>query len=131
MFKQVDDEGNQYLLMNEFTDHRKDNTAIPIYDGMTRGHNGNELPKITTRGQELLVEWKDVSTSWMKLKDMKESSPIKVADYYFTDRIVEEPVFKCWVPHTIRKRNRIISKVKSPYWQTTHKFGIRLPKTTK
>ena len=30
----------------------------------------------------------------------------------------------------IRKRNRIISKVKSWYWQTTHKFGIRLPKTT-
>ena len=33
--------------------------------------------------------------------------------------------------HTIHKRNRIISKVKSPYWQTTHKFGIRFPKTTK
>ena len=32
--------------------------------------------------------------------------------------------------HTIRKRNRIISKVKSRYWKTTHKFGIRLPKTT-
>ena len=30
----------------------------------------------------------------------------------------------------IRKRNCIISKVKSWYWQTTHKFGIRLPKTT-
>jgi hypothetical protein len=24
---------------------------------------------------------------------------------------------------------QIISKVKSRYWQTTHKFGIRLPKT--
>ena len=32
--------------------------------------------------------------------------------------------------HTICKRNRIISKVNSGYWKTTHKFGIRLPKTT-
>ena len=55
MFEQVDDEGNQYLLMNKITDHRKNNTAIPIYDGMTRGHNGNESPKITTRSWELLV----------------------------------------------------------------------------
>ena len=40
MFAQVDDEGNQYLFMNEITDHRKDNTAIPIPDGMKRSHNG-------------------------------------------------------------------------------------------
>ena len=40
MFAQVDDEGNYYLLMNEITYHRKDNTAIPISDGITRGHNG-------------------------------------------------------------------------------------------
>ena len=31
--------------------------------------------------------------------------------------------------HTgLRKRNRIVAKVKR-YWRTTHKFGIRLPKT--
>ena len=49
MFTYVDDEGNQYLIMNEITYHRKDNTAIPISDGMTCGHNGNESPKITIR----------------------------------------------------------------------------------
>ena len=34
------------------------------------------------------------------------------------------------MPHAIRKRNQIISKFKSQYWETTHKFVIRLPKTT-
>ena len=34
------------------------------------------------------------------------------------------------MPHTIHKRNWIVSKVKSRYWKTTHKFGIRFPKTT-
>ena len=56
MFAQMDDEVNQYLLMNKITDHRKDNTAIPIYDGTTRGHNENESLNITTCGWELLVE---------------------------------------------------------------------------
>ena len=48
MFSQVDDEGNQYFLMNEITYHRKDNTSITISDGITSGHNGNESPKIIT-----------------------------------------------------------------------------------
>ena len=56
MFAQVDDKGNQYLLMKNITDHSKDNTAIPISDGMTHVHNGNKSPKITTRGWELLLE---------------------------------------------------------------------------
>ena len=29
------------------------------------------------------------------------------------------------------QRNRVISKLKSKYWRTTHKFGIRLPKDVK
>ncbi len=33
-----------------------------------------------------------------------------------------------WVHTVLRKRNRIVAKVKR-YWQTTNKFGIRLPKT--
>ena len=78
MFAKVDDEVNQYLLMNKITDHRKNNTAIPISDGMRRGHNGNELPKITTRGWEFLVYWKDGSTIWTKLKALKKSRPIEV-----------------------------------------------------
>ena len=41
IFTQVDDEANKYLLMNKITDNRKYNTAIPISDGMMRGHNEN------------------------------------------------------------------------------------------
>ena len=66
----------------------------------------------------------------MKIKNMTKSIPIKVAEYAVANSFVEEPSLKWWVPHTIRKRNRIISKVKSWYWQTMHKFVISLPKTT-
>ena len=42
---------------------------------------------------------------------------------------MEEPAFKWWGPHVIKWLNRTISKVKSCYWRTTHKFGICLPKS--
>jgi hypothetical protein len=129
MFAQVDDEGNQYLLLQEIVDHKKDNSAIPISEGMTINSSGTAKPKVTTKGWFLLVQWRDGSTSWERLVDLKESNPIEVAEYAVVNRITEEPAFKWWVPHVIKRRNRIISKVKSRYWKTTHKFGIRLPKT--
>ncbi len=68
-------------------------------------------------------------TSWLPLKDVKESNPIELAEYAILNHIDDEPAFKWWVPLVIRKRNRMINKVKKKYWRTTHKFGIRLPKT--
>jgi hypothetical protein len=129
MYAQVDSEGNEYLLMQEITDHKSNNSAILIADGTVRSANGSEKPKKTTRGWFLLVQWKDGTVSWEKLSDLKASNPIEVAEYAVANRIVKELAFKWWVPHTIKRRNRIISKVKSRYWKTTHKFGIRLPKS--
>jgi hypothetical protein len=62
MYAQVDSEGNQYQLLNEITDHRSDNSAIPIADGYVTSRNGNRIPKPTTRGWSLLVSWKDGSS---------------------------------------------------------------------
>jgi hypothetical protein len=129
MYAQVDDEGNEFLLLDEITDHRSDGSAIQIADGTIRSANGSEKPKKTTRGWFLLVQWKDGSVSWEKLSDLKASNPVEVAEYAVANRLVEEPAFKWWVPYVMKRRNRIISKVKSRYWKTTHKFGIRLPKS--
>jgi hypothetical protein len=71
MFAQVDTEGNQYLLLQEITDHRSNNSAIPISEGMVHGYNGQAKPKVTTRGWFLLIQWCDGSVSWEKLKDLK------------------------------------------------------------
>ena len=113
MFAQVDSEGNQYLLLKEITDHKHDNSAIPISEGMVRSSNGTMKPKVTTRGWFLLVQWRDGSTSWEKLSDLKASNPVEVAEYAVANRLTEEPAFKWWVSHVIKRRNRIISKVKS------------------
>ena len=57
MFAQVDSEGNQYLLLKEITNHKHDNSTIPISEGLVRSLNGTMKPKVTTRGWFLLVQW--------------------------------------------------------------------------
>ena len=83
----------------------------------------------TTIGWELLAQWKDESTSWVSLKDLKESYPVQTAEYAVVAKIAREPAFAWWVLYTLKKRNQIISNVKSKYWLRTHKFGIRTPKS--
>ena len=119
MYAQVDDEGNEFILLDEITDHRSDASAIPITDSTIRSANGSEKPKKTTQGWFLLVQWKDGSVSWEKLSDLKASNPVEVAEYAVANRLVEQPAFKWWVPHVIKHRNRIISKVKLQYWKST------------
>jgi hypothetical protein len=60
------------------------------------------------------------------LKDARLSYPVLVTEYAIANRIDDEPAFAWWVHDVLKKRNRIIAKVKSKYWQQTHKFGIVL-----
>ena len=43
-------------------------------------------------------------------------------------KIEGEPAFAWWVPFTIKKGSRILAKVKTKYWDKTHKYGYKLPK---
>ena len=65
------------------------------------------------------------------MKDLKDTNPVELAEYAVANKIAEEHAFKWWADFCLRKRNRMISKVKAKYWRTTHKYGIRLPKTAK
>jgi len=63
------------------------------------------------------------------LKYVKDANPLELAEYAKLNGIVEQPAFTWWVPEIISKRNRIINKVKTKYWHTSHKFGIEIPKS--
>jgi hypothetical protein len=56
---------------------------------------------------------------------------VEVAEYAVANKLVSEPAFKWWVPYTIKKKERIISKIKTRYLQRDQKFGILIPKTVK
>ncbi len=77
----------------------------------------------------MCVEWKDGSTSWERLADLKESNPVEIADYAVTHGLDSEPAFAWWVPFTLKRRNRIIAAINKRYHKRTHKFGIEIPKT--
>jgi len=73
--------------------------------------------------------WADGSTSWEDLRNLKESNPLDVAKYAESNGLLDEPAFTWWAKHVLKQSKRIIQKVKSRYWQGTHKYGDKLPKS--
>ena len=58
------------------------------------------------------------------LVPMNKSNPFELDEYSVANEISDEPDFNWWVKEILRHRDRIISKVKSKYWRTSHRFGI-------
>ena len=52
-----------------------------------------KLQKRMTRGWHLCIKWKDKSTLWEWLSDLKESYPVEVAEYAAGYDLLEEPAF--------------------------------------
>jgi hypothetical protein len=95
MLAQVDSEDNQYLLLlQEITNHKKDNIVIPISEGIVHGTKGQSTPKHMMRGWFLLVWWHDGSVRWEKLNVLKASKPVEVAKYAIVNQLVKELTFK-------------------------------------
>ncbi len=81
----------------------------------------------TTVGWSFLIRWGDGSTQWVDIKVLKESNPVQVGEYIISREIQNEPAFAWWVPYVMRKRDVIVSAVKSRIKKTTHKYGIEMP----
>ena len=62
------------------------------------------------------------------MKDLKNSFPIELARYAIDNKIDDEPAFAWWVYFVMKEKDKIISKIKSKYWQRSHKYGIKIPK---
>ena len=65
---------------------------------------------MTTKGWQLLCQWKDSSTNWVALKDMKNSYPVQIADYAVANCIDDEPAFAWWMSNVVKKHEQILSK---------------------
>jgi hypothetical protein len=120
LYSQVNQEGRSYALLCEIIDH--------VYDGT----GPQDAARHTTKGWKFLVTWKDGTTSYVPLWEMKNTFPVETADYAIGNKLDKEIAFSWWVPHVMRKRERIINKLKkskTKYWHRTHKYGIELPKS--
>jgi hypothetical protein len=134
MYVQCDPDRNQYVLLDSIIDHKRLDSAIRPLDQKVVQPNGHTYLSCSTVGWQLCCQWKDGSTSWESLADLKESHPIETAEYAVTKGLGHEPAFNWWVSHVLKKRDQIISLVRRKtirYLKRTHKFGIEIPKTVK
>jgi len=134
LYSQCDPNVHEYVLLDEIVDHRCTDLAIKLADQKVVRANGRTYLRRSTIGWQLCCQWKDGSATWTNLADLKESHPSEVTKYAKIIGIDHEPAFNWWVPHILKKRDRIISLVKKRnprYLKRTHKFGIKVPKTVK
>ena len=131
MPSQVDSEGHHYPFLTGVTDHKRYCSVITKVNSFIKSSNENLHRNSTTCGWKILVEWKYGSVDWVPLKDLKQSNPVELSEYSVANEISDEPDFSWWVKETFCCQGTIISKVKSKYFRTSYKFGIRVPKTLK
>jgi hypothetical protein len=128
LYSQCDPNVHEFILLDEIVNHRRTDTAIKLAD------QKDTYLRRSTISWQLRCQWKDGSSSWVNLADLKESHPIEVAEYAKILGIDHEPAFGWCVPHILKKRDHIISLVKKRiprFLKRTHKFGIEVPKTVK
>ena len=72
--------------MDEIVGHEKDDNAVlSAYVTKETRH--------TTKGWRLLVSWKDGTSSYVPLREMKNSYPIETSDYTIANGLALEPAF--------------------------------------
>ena len=77
--------------------------------------------------RHLCVKWRDGSTSWYALKDLKDYCPVETAEYAVAQEVDNEPAFNWGIKAMLKKRLIIISIVKNRnacYHNKNHKFGL-------
>ena len=74
-----------------------------------------------------MTKFRDGFESWIPLADLKEYNPLEIAEYAISNKLEKEPAFAWWVPHVIKKRNKIISAVDSRVRINNIKNGMIIP----
>ena len=123
----VDLDGHRSRPFGEILYYCKTVNAVAIADAAAVGRNGRRYQRKKIAGWNLLIGMKYGSEQWYPLKYMKESYPVQVSEYAVAKGISNEPILSWWVPYTIKKRNVIISAIKSRLKVATHKYGVEIP----
>ena len=89
LFSQVDEDGNRYTLFDVIEVHRTTGEELHQKDAFIISANRGKRRKETTKGWEILLRWKDSSSSWETLKDVKQCYPLQVAEYAFGETHVK------------------------------------------
>ena len=119
-----------HTLLKGIIDFRKSDDALPSSRGCwTTLPSKIRKRVVTTKGWVLLVECIDGTTSWILLKNLKESNPIEGAEYSTSHSIQNKPTFAWWVSHVLRKLYIVMKTLQLLTVKKNTKFGIMIPST--
>ncbi len=68
-------------VISHVLDHKRDGSAVPMSDKYIKTKSGQMWQRQTTTGWSFQVKWRDGLTSWVALKDLKETNPVDIAEY--------------------------------------------------
>ena len=111
--------------------HRYSGDPITKARGYFTTQYGITIIKITVRGQDLYIHFKNGYGKWVSLKYMKEISPLEVANYTKMAGVNDKPEFAWWIKRILRSMKYIIFKFKFKYWEQLHKYSTCTLKNTK
>ena len=63
LFAQVDDEGNRFVLFDAIVEHRVNGKQLTQSKNIITTKSGGKRYKQSTEGWEILLQWKDGSTT--------------------------------------------------------------------
>ena len=129
LWETSDPEGYEHQMARMVVDHRSDDKALTWSDVERIRGKGKSHGYKTTKGWHFCIEWKDGTTSWKPLKELKEAIPVEIAEYAIKHGIAEEPAFDWWVHHTIKKKDQIVAAVDKRVRKANHKYGIKVPQS--
>ena len=93
IYARVDRKKHLHCRLEEVVDNWVDKGAMIKRDVFHICPNGVKIPKEDHSGWSFLVKWKGGEYEWTKLKDLKMSNPVNLAQYVMTNAIVDEPAF--------------------------------------
>ncbi|KAL7523159.1 hypothetical protein ACHAWF_000403, partial [Thalassiosira exigua] len=122
LYAQVDDEGREILRFADIVDHHKDSTALTEENGFIKVQGGGSKCIKTTKGWEILVEWKDGTSLWLSFRDVKEGSPVELAEYAVAmglDKRARLRMYGIRVQKTLEEALRIDKEMVTDFWEKT------------
>ena len=122
----ADADGWDTGILEEIEDFRSDKSIdVPRDQGFKETLSGRQAPVITTKDWGVTFLWKDKSTIWIPLAEIKESNPIEVAEDAISFKHDRETAFNWWVRKVIKKRDQMIIKLHvARFRKGKMKFGI-------
>ena len=85
----LNSQSENFDLFYDIVDHRTTNSLLSGDNAFDLLPNGKPI----TDGWQICVQWKDGSTDWAEICDVKESYPVQLASYAVRKRLDKEPAF--------------------------------------